>query len=440
MKRIILLAFVYCMIFVLGLEALLSAYYYVSAGKVFYGRTIAKHDMSPTYSVAQAVFHPYFGYTLRPGREGEFNENRRWRANNFGFQHLIGEGGLYCCDYPYTPKSGELIVGILGGSVGSGYALYAALNDGLAKALRQAPGWDKKAIRIVNLAQPGFKQPQQLFAYLYFLSIGQTFDLLINIDGFNEVVTTWRNWDSGVEPNYPADTLWGAWGRQLEQYNVPYAERGFLLSNYHRISAQGMRGDIRDCSFAVCFYVTLVMASYHDWRSEAEKNKTLDQLTKRSYFPTNTFSPLPADFDIYRYTADVWRKTSVAITQIARANRTPYLHLLQPNQWFLPAGPYDPIDLDHPYEWVIKPINRGYTMLLADAAELRKAGTNFVDLTKLFWGRAAHEVYADDCCHYTESGYDMIFEATGVALADALRLHDVNGFKSEGVANRETTP
>jgi len=33
----------------------------------------------------------------------------------------------------------------------------------------------------------GYKQPQQLLVLSYFLSIGQPFDMVMNIDGFNEV-------------------------------------------------------------------------------------------------------------------------------------------------------------------------------------------------------------------------------------------------------------
>lgn len=417
MKRLALVVIAYVAGLGAILEVLLVAYYYGETGQFYYTRPQpAGEGLAPGYHIAEAVFQPYFGYTLRPGREGEFAQTRRWRANNFGFQHLIGEDGSYCCDYPRPRADGEVLVGVFGGSVGSGYALYAELTGGLAQALHRLPGWGGKAIRILNFAQPGFKQPQQLFTYLYFLSIGQRFDLVINIDGFNEVVTTWRNWDSGVEPSYPADTLWGAWGRQLEQYNLPYAERGFLLSNYHRITARELRKEAGDCAVAICHFLALARAAYHDWRAAADSAGSLPSLTKRSYFPTKTFSPLPPDLDIYRYTAELWRKSSVDMARIARANGTPYLHLLQPNQWFAPAGPYRPIDPGHIYGWVVEPVNKGYAALLSEADSLRRAGVEFVDLTRLFQGRPPREVYADDCCHYTAAGYQMIYQATAAAM------------------------
>ena len=46
----------------------------------------------------------------------------------------------------------------------------------------------------VNLALFGYKQPQQLTTLAYLMSIGGQFDLVLNIDGFNEVAasTSWR--------------------------------------------------------------------------------------------------------------------------------------------------------------------------------------------------------------------------------------------------------
>ena len=36
---------------------------------------------------------------------------------------------------------------------------------------------------------PGYKQPQQLMAYNYLLSLGAEFDAVINIDGYNVITT-----------------------------------------------------------------------------------------------------------------------------------------------------------------------------------------------------------------------------------------------------------
>ncbi len=409
---------VYFLFTLILVEPLLAGYYYLRTGEFYYTRSLeGKGEVPPTYHVAKAVFQPYFGYTLQPGRMETFEETRQWRANNFGFVYLNEDGREYCCDHPFTRRDGELIVGIFGGSVGTGYALHSEISDGLAKNLSKVPGWQDKTFRILNFAQPGFRQPQQLATLAYFLSIGQEFDLIVNIDGFNEVVTSWRNWDSGVEPSYPADTLWGAWGRSLEQYDVAFKERGYLLANYHQNVARELHSDAPGCVLASCRYAKLALATYHDWRAVANRGEALDNLTKRSYFPTKTFSPLPRDLDIYRYTAKIWRRSSTMMSALARGHGALYVHLLQPNQWFEPAGPYQPIDPKHPYEWVIGPVNKGYTEILSETAQMRTQGVEFIDLTKVFSGQPARDVYVDDCCHYTAQGYEQLFAATATAVA-----------------------
>src|SRR4030095_13628597 len=50
----------------------------------------------------------------------------------------------------------------------------------------------------------GYKQPQQLLVLSYFLSIGQTFDLVLNIDGFNEVALGSLNNERGLDISMPS--------------------------------------------------------------------------------------------------------------------------------------------------------------------------------------------------------------------------------------------
>jgi hypothetical protein len=50
----------------------------------------------------------------------------------------------------------------------------------------------------------GYKQPQQLAALSYLLSRGADHDVVVNLDGFNELALPWaENMTSGVNPYYP---------------------------------------------------------------------------------------------------------------------------------------------------------------------------------------------------------------------------------------------
>ena len=91
----------------------------------------------------------------------------------------------------------DFVIGILGGSVAGGFAEYAIRNPSHFESLRQAmPTFARRNLRIVNLANGGFKQPQQFFVAAYFID---KLDLVINIDGFNDAAP------GHLLPVYPLD-------------------------------------------------------------------------------------------------------------------------------------------------------------------------------------------------------------------------------------------
>jgi hypothetical protein len=51
----------------------------------------------------------------------------------------------------------------------------------------------------------------------------------------------------------------------------------------------------------------------------------------------------------------------------------------------------------------------GYPLLIESGAELAERGVRFVDLTMIF-ADVRETIYRDACCHYYQSGYEMIAE------------------------------
>jgi len=398
-------------------EAMLAGYFYATNGQLIYNRDAEAGAVPAALQLPGAVFQPYTGYTLREGRTGPYLEQGDWIATNFGFQNMVAKDKSVCCDYPYARGENDYVVGIFGGSVGSGFALQAQAGGSFAEALQRVPEITGKKVVLLNFSQPGFRQPQQFTTLAYFLSIGQEFDLVLNIDGFNEVVTSWKNWSDGAEPSFPADSLWGAWGRQLEQQNVPVAQRGFHLANYHELSVRAAKDREDSCVIALCYYWYKIEGLFHGWRAGAERASLPETSEQRSQFPTKIVSEFPDPFDLYAYTANLWRRSSHGMAELAKIANARYIHVLQPNQWFEDAGPYTPIKGDHIFEWVIEPVNKGYRQLRAQSETLTSAGINFLDGSLLFKGVAERTVYVDDCCHYTPQGYRAIYEA----VADNLK-------------------
>jgi hypothetical protein len=88
----------------------------------------------------------------------------------------------------------------------------------------------------------------------------------------------------------------------------------------------------------------------------------------------------------------------------------PYLHVLQPNQYFTRrtfSAEEARVALNNstPFK---KAVEEGYPALeRATAALIDKE--QFVDGTRAFDGEPA-AVYEDDCCHYTNRGYEILAE------------------------------
>lgn len=145
------------------------------------------------------ILHPYTGYVV------DFNEkdcgttgfcDDRIRAYNRQFP---GQN--------FVPKTGKnLIVALTGGSFAYGVGNTSTPGK-WEGALASIPAFADKKIYIYTLALGGFKQPQQLNAMSMFLGIGVKFDMIINVDGFNEVaLSVSENAPWGISPFFPR--LW----------------------------------------------------------------------------------------------------------------------------------------------------------------------------------------------------------------------------------------
>src|SRR2546425_3188893 len=139
--------------------------------------------------------HPYFGYTSRVNGPAGIDT-----VNNLGFDTPY--------DLPFRKTSpNQFIVGVVGGSVAMGYAQREIANGVLAAALRKVPGFENRQLVLMNLANASYKQPQQLLIINYLRALGQDFDVVINIDGFNEVADALLNAHAGIDVSMPASHM-----------------------------------------------------------------------------------------------------------------------------------------------------------------------------------------------------------------------------------------
>ncbi|MFP6606164.1 MAG: hypothetical protein VCC19_06285, partial [Myxococcota bacterium] len=132
--------------------------------------------------ITNKVIHPYLGYVF---------DRAGGNINRFGLPGID----------PFEPRSpNEIRVAITGGSVA--LQVFGEGSETLRTSL--APAFPGKRIEFVGLTLGGYKQPQQLMALAWMLSLGAHFDVVVNLDGFNEVVLPYAENDPlGIHPAYP---------------------------------------------------------------------------------------------------------------------------------------------------------------------------------------------------------------------------------------------
>ena len=374
-------------------------------------RTLRLSQIDSRNASRYSQVHPYVGYVEDPRSSPaiqEFGGGRTVPVSEYG----------YYDDKPPIQKRGadRVVIGITGGSV----ACYFAINgtERLAEELASDPRFAGKKLVFVNLALGSYKQPQQLMTVAYLLSLGAEFDLILNIDGFNEVavdslVSQWED----IFPAYPgswrsrtalSDTVLGLSRSKLLLIDAERGEqaRSFSRSPWRYSSLCNLVWELLDRWLEN-------KASYviDEYRRLRKPNTAIAQMG-----PPRKFSSR-AQRD--EFLAEIWVNSSVLLNRLCRGSGIRYYHFLQPNQYVAGSKPIleeekrTAIFEGHPYG---QGVVRGYPLLLKLSGTLEHEGVAFHDLTRIFAGHA-EPIYIDNCCHYNKTGYEIM----GVAIAQAIR-------------------
>jgi hypothetical protein len=346
--------------------------------------------------------HPYVGYVEQPGRPSGVV-----RASD-GVAIPVSEFG-YIDDKPplQTRSPDKTVVAILGGSVASFFAI-----DGvkfLESELARSPEFGGKRFVFVNLALGGYKQPQQLMTLGYLLSIGAQFDIVINIDGFNDVALyELENASRHVYPPFPR-----SWHARIGSNDpVLGLTRGRLLV----IEDERDQLALRYSQFPFRWSVFCNVAwRLMDRRLESQAYGILEGYYKKQprqgpYVVTGPRRDFADRDDLYRFLASIWANGSTALHGLCQAYGMQYYHFLQPNQYFPGSKPMGDeekqraILFEHPYK---KAVETGYPLLVRLGLDLERHGIPFHDLTRIF---ADHPepIYRDDCCHINQRGNEIM--------------------------------
>jgi hypothetical protein len=360
------------------------------------------------------VVHPYTGFVRNPAHDGELRINRlvvEDRVNEFGF---LGPSPLEPgSDDPYR-------VVVTGGSVAEEFFVYA--RETLAAELRASGRMGDRPVEVVSAAVAGFKQPQQLFAISYLLALGARFDMVVNLDGFNEVVLPFTdNVPAGLAPSFPF--RWNSVATDgLDPQTAVYIARVVETEDALRVWRRRLnRVGLRDSSLALAWWQRVKQRS--DEQSAEAQRALQERLAAHDGAQMRGPKPRSDSGEVlFQDSVGLWARSSRSLYAICRSNGVGYLHLLQPNQYVAGSKPFEPAERKAALAPTSSPTRvgaeLGYRLLIEEGALLAGDALPFVDLTDLFSG-VREPIYRDACCHYFALGYETL--AKRIAAEIALR-------------------
>lgn len=362
-----------------------------------------------TGQLTEKRFHPFFGYTHKAGAVG---------TNNYGF---------YCpYDYPLKKERADrYIIGIFGGSVANDF--YVEGTERLTERLKSDPYFADREIVYLNYALGGYKQPQQVQVLTYFLSVGQEFDMVINIDGFNELVFCANNNRLNVDIGMPSaqhflpmrdlvdrqamsekklETIW-----QIRKYK----------NDFSRIDGKAARTKLASLHL---LYTSYAKYLYKKYRREIlrfdgmiEAAPPGDSIINIASIPRAAEDPV-----LLAQTASLWYRASVNMNSIVNGTGGRYFHFLQPNQYycrkeFTKEEKETAIDEGSAYNLLV---THGYPVLQKAVDALRNGNVNAFNASGIF-DKVKETVFIDTCCHFNRLGNEIFADFIAESILENFR-------------------
>ena len=336
------------------------------------------------------ILHPYYGYT---GWSPDYYSNEM---------------------PPRQRRRDTVLIALLGGSVAQ------QVEPFLQRALDRHFAANNRPRQpvVLGLALGDLKQPQQTALVAHTLLLGGDFDLIVNLDGRNEVTrSVSQSLEEGVFPFFPR--LWNKRGELTDQELLLAGQIGVLRREQARRAAAGESSILRWSA------VWRLANRYRQERTAVQIIRRNQQLAAAAAaYSLEKHGPrsLAVERALLRATARVWYRGSLTLARLADLAGAEYYHFLQPNQYVPDSKPLSPAELEFAYNpeaYTEFLAAKGYPLLLEFGRELPGQGVNYFDLTRIF---AAHPetLYRDICCHLNARGYELLAAAMVERMEPAL--------------------
>jgi hypothetical protein len=396
------------LLFVL-LELVSLGFYFAQTGKFFYSTS---KDRIKANALQFEVAEPFRAewmshYQLHP---------------YFGFMNPPNYAGL---PFKKTSKD-QFIVGIFGGSVAQQFCDYEFKHRVVAKMLQSLPEFQNREIVLLKFANQAHKQPQQLLTLNYFLAVGQELDMVINVDGFNEVALSYLNNKAGTEVSMPNDYVFSPLIALANKDVSPEQLELSLEVLQLKDRLQNTLSRLSECRLASCYMLRWGQAKYL-LNQYGGKQQTLSQLKteagKSSLIYLKRLERPLEDPEALERIVDLWFNSSLGMNDLLKARKIPYFEFIQANQYHSTNRQFSEdekkIAFDEKSQFK-EGSAKGYPKLLAKVSSLQAAGVKVFNAANVF-DETSDIVYRDNCCHYNNLGNDILSRYIGESIVTALK-------------------
>jgi hypothetical protein len=371
-----------------------------SAGTAFQK---AKHLSPLEPEISTQVVHPYLGFVATAGVLDQ-------AVRTFGF--TWNKNPL-----PFTSVPGQVNILVTGGSVAGGLTQYLE-----AAYYRDVPDTGSRPKPyFFGVSLGGYKQPQQALALMFLLSVGVKFDIVINIDGYNEVALPYfENYRAHSYPFFPR-----AWRNRIADRGVGSKLLGEIIYLDNR------KENLTEAMKHHSIYYSATAGLYALWQlnqimlriNELAELANAASIDLASFEQSGPYVPGLSSDDVTAQSMDVWSRSSLMMQSIAKGAGIEYFHVLQPNQYVENSKPFT--DQEKALAIVSSPLSllviKGYRLLIARGKTLGLA--NYLDATGMFIDEK-RTIYADNCCHFNKLGNEILADAImREVAARSLLLH-----------------
>lgn len=336
--------------------------------------------------------HPYFGFVHNPG-----------------ISPVINGHGFVGPDPSTLDSHDSFNVAITGGSVAGNF--YNLSWDRLKEGLEKFPGMAGKTVNVASLAVAGYKQPQQLLTLAWMLSRGSKIDLVINIDGYNEmVIGLSKNVPEGVSLFYPI-----LWKDLTADYFTPEKRKDLGRLAMYKAIRSGLAGFFSLFPLDRSMTANLAWSLADSWPRRLQNQTVVELESEEAALPFFRTGPVEGlDEDEARDAlADNWAASSRLMAAMVKAAGGVYLHVLQPNQYIQGSKP---LSLDEERYAISasgensRLTRAGYARLSQAIPGLKASGVLFFDATGVF-SNVEETLYYDPCCHFNSKGTAFLCDA-----------------------------